>query len=398
MKIAILNSYIFPIPAVKGGAVESLIESLIKGANNDNSVELTVFSLYDAKALEAAKKYPNIHFKWLKRPAYVDFIDKHLTSAVRFVKRNKDLWQKNHFWQLLSKKQTEQFLLAEDFDRIIIENAIFLPEIFNTPKLATKYQGKVYFHTHNLHFRKITPSKAFAGVISVSHFLEDNTRQCFGELPFKVVYNGVETKRFEKKVTKFEMAQLRKKYQIPSNASLILFVGRIMPKKGVLELLQAFQLLKDPTAHLLIVGASSFGMGYQTSFEQEVAQIVDSDEKIHTTGFVNNEDLGKYYASSDLVVLPSTWQEPLGLTMIEAQLAGKPLITTNKGGIPETTSAKNSLLLDVTDDFTIELKQAIAEVLSSLPSWQEKAKVAQKEANARFNEELFYQNMIQALK
>lgn len=149
---------------------------------------------------------------------------------------------------------------------------------------------------------------------------------------------------------------------------------------------------------MLIVGASSFGMGYQTSFEQEVAQIVDSDEKIHTTGFVNNEDLGKYYASSDLVVLPSTWQEPLGLTMIEAQLAGKPLITTNKGGIPETTSAKNSLLLDVTDDFTIELKQAIAEVLSSLPSWQEKAKVAQKEANARFNEELFYQNMIQALK
>lgn len=398
MKIAILNSYIFPIPAVKGGAVESLIESFIKGANNDNSVELTVFSLYDAKALEAAKKYPNIHFKWLKRPAYVDFIDKHLTSAVRFVKRNKDLWQKNHFWQLLSKKQTEQFLLAEDFDRIIIENAIFLPEIFNTPKLATKYQGKVYFHTHNLHFRKITPSKAFAGVISVSRFLEDNTRQCFGELPFKVVYNGVETKRFEKKVTKFEMAQLRKKYQIPSNASLILFVGRIMPKKGVLELLQAFQLLKDPKAHLLIVGASSFGMGYQTSFEQEVAQIVDSDEKIHTTGFVNNEDLGKYYASSDLVVLPSTWQEPLGLTMIEAQLAGKPLITTNKGGIPETTSAKNSLLLDVTDDFTIELKQAIAEVLSSLPSWQEKAKVAQKEANARFNEELFYQNMIQALK
>ena len=56
MKIAILNSYIFPIPAVRGGAVETLIESLVKGANEDQTVELTVFSLYDQAAFEVSKK------------------------------------------------------------------------------------------------------------------------------------------------------------------------------------------------------------------------------------------------------------------------------------------------------------------------------------------------------
>lgn len=145
-----------------------------------------------------------------------------------------------------------------------------------------------------------------------------------------------------------------------------------MPKKGVLEVVQAFQKLENTHAHLVIVGASSFGMGQMTLFERELSQIVQEHPRIHATGFVNNQELGKYYALADLVVLPSLWEEPLGLTMIEAQLAGKPLITTNKGGIPETTSATNSILLEVTENLSKDLAFAMAEVLSDLPSWQKK--------------------------
>lgn len=399
MKIAILNSYIFPIPAVRGGAVETLIESLVKGANEDQTVELTVFSLYDQAAFEASKKYPRVSFKWLKRPAYIDLIDKNVTTLLRLLKRDKNLWQKNYLWQLVSKRKTRKLLLAEDYDLVIIENAIFLPKLFSSKKLATKYRGKVYFHTHNLHFRKIYPAKAFAGVISVSHFLEKNTRWCFGkQLPFKVVYNGVATAQFERRVTKNEKERLKLKYQIPKDAPVILFVGRIMPKKGVLEVVQAFQKLENTHAHLVIVGASSFGMGQMTLFERELSQIVQEHPRIHATGFVNNQELGKYYALADLVVLPSLWEEPLGLTMIEAQLAGKPLITTNKGGIPETTSATNSILLEVTENLSKDLAFAMSEVLSDLPSWQKKALQAQQVAKQRFSEQLFYQNIKRALK
>lgn len=63
MKIAVLNATIFPIPAVRGGAVESLIESFVAQANTDPSVELTVFSLDDEQARTRAAQFPAVRFE-----------------------------------------------------------------------------------------------------------------------------------------------------------------------------------------------------------------------------------------------------------------------------------------------------------------------------------------------
>lgn len=399
MKVAILNSYLFPIPAVRGGAVETLIESIVKGANEDKSIEITIFSLYDKDAMATSiEKYPNVKFKWLRRPDYIDFIDKSITSFIRVIKRDKDLWQKNYLWQILNAKKTKKFLLEQDYDVVIIQNALYLCDIFATKELENKYRGKVYFHTHNIHFRKVNLSSAFAGIISISHYLEENIRKCFGNnIPIHVVHNGVDTKKFELTISNFEKEELKLRYNIPKDSPVILFVGRIMPKKGVWELLQAFQQLEHSSAHLILVGASSFGMDNLTSFEKDVARVVANSSKVHATGFVPNKDLGKYYKLADVVVLPSIWEEPLGLTMIEAQLSGTPLITTNKGGIPETTSSDNSIIVEVTNNLQKDLARAIDEVLKNPTIWNEKAKNAQYIAQNRFNEKIFYQNVKDAI-
>lgn len=399
MKVAILNSYLFPIPAIRGGAVETLIESIVKGANEDKSIEITSFSLYDKNAMSMSiEKYPNVRFRWLRRPDYIDFIDKRITSFIRFIKRDKDLWQKNYLWQILNAKKTKKFLLEQDYDVVIIQNALYLCDIFATKELENKYRGKVYFHTHNIHFRKVNLSSAFAGIISISHYLEENIRKCFGNnIPIHVVHNGVDTKKFELTISNFEQEELKLRYNIPKDSPVILFVGRIMPKKGVWELLQAFQQLENSSAHLILVGASSFGMDNLTSFEKDVARVVANSSKVHATGFVPNKDLGKYYKLADVVVLPSIWEEPLGLTMIEAQLSGTPLITTNKGGIPETTSSDNSVIVDVTNNLPRDLARAIDEVLKNPTIWNEKAKNAQYTTQNRFNEKVFYQNIKDAI-
>ena len=62
---------------------------------------------------------------------------------------------------------------------------------------------------------------------------------------------------------------------------------------------------------------------------------------------------------ADVAVVPSVWEEPFGLTCIEALAAGLPLITTNRGGIPEITSAECCITLSTDDSFVKNLADAI---------------------------------------
>ena len=69
MKIGILtadSNGCFPVPASKGGAVSTLIESLIRENSEKGLAELTIFSYYDEKAYKKSRKYSNVNFIWVK--------------------------------------------------------------------------------------------------------------------------------------------------------------------------------------------------------------------------------------------------------------------------------------------------------------------------------------------
>ena len=56
------------------------------------------------------------------------------------------------------------------------------------------------------------------------------------------------------------------------------------------------------------------------------------------TGYISYKDMPAIYNLADIAILPSMWEEPAGLTPIEAMACGTPVITTNSGGIPEYVS------------------------------------------------------------
>lgn len=58
-------------------------------------------------------------------------------------------------------------------------------------------------------------------------------------------------------------------------------------------------------------------------------------DRILFTGYINNEELPYMYNLANVAVLLSIWDEPAGLTMIEALSCGIPFISTYSGGIPE---------------------------------------------------------------
>tara|TARA_B110000438_G_C15821172_1_gene654540 strand:+ start:5872 stop:7053 length:1182 start_codon:yes stop_codon:yes gene_type:complete len=117
----------------------------------------------------------------------------------------------------------------------------------------------------------------------------------------------------------------------------LLYVSRLENRKGTLALLEALPLLNKQCIdfHINIIGSdrphAPGGIKFQKYFEQNYADLSD---KVSFPGFVNDEELERFYRQSDLFVVPSVY-ESFGLIYVEAMMYGLPSIATVGGGIPE---------------------------------------------------------------
>lgn len=125
--------------------------------------------------------------------------------------------------------------------------------------------------------------------------------------------------------------ELRKFHELTSNYNL-LFVGRLEKLKGVEFLIQAMHSIIKvfPQATLTIIGDGS----YKTELFNMTKRL-QLEEYIQFIGWVENKDLDTHYEKASIVVVPSVWVETFGIVILEAMSAGRPVIGTNVGGIPE---------------------------------------------------------------
>lgn len=119
--------------------------------------------------------------------------------------------------------------------------------------------------------------------------------------------------------------EIREKYSIKKNSIVFGFVGRLVPDKGVNELLSAFLKFQNPNYKLLVVGPY-----YEVDkLDQEVYKRAQSNPNIIFVGNVSNPAM--YYASMDYLVLPS-YREGFGSVVIEAASMGVPTICSRIKG------------------------------------------------------------------
>ena len=160
--------------------------------------------------------------------------------------------------------------------------------------------------------------------------------------------NCISDNFFNNNVSEQEKSNIRAKYNIGHDDVVIMFCGRINKDKGVKELLEAFTKMKHKDkCKLLIIGKSQFGHASTTDFEKEVQELAEQEkERIIFTGFVHNTQLPKIHAISDIATVPSIWNEPSGMVVIEAMASGLPVVTTNSGGIPELITSECGFILE----------------------------------------------------
>lgn len=114
---------------------------------------------------------------------------------------------------------------------------------------------------------------------------------------------------------------------------LIGFVGRLVPEKAVDLLLRSLAQL--PARYRLVV----VGDGREAGALRDLARALGVEERVHWAGRQEREQVARYLAAIDALVLPSRsipqWQEQFGLVLVEAMHSGTPVIGSSSGAIPE---------------------------------------------------------------
>jgi N-acetyl-alpha-D-glucosaminyl L-malate synthase BshA len=161
-------------------------------------------------------------------------------------------------------------------------------------------------------------------ITAVSKNLRDETYNNFKiEKEIEVIYNFVDTKRFERTpVTAF------RQIIAPKNERIFLHASNFRKVKRVADVVKIFaEVNKQVPSKLLFVGD-----GPERSYIEGLSRQLEAHADIKFLG--RQEQMEDILAISDLFILPSEY-ESFGLVALEAMAAGVPVVSTNAGGLPE---------------------------------------------------------------
>lgn len=183
-----------------------------------------------------------------------------------------------------------------------------------------------------------SPDAFLAERVAKTTVLNPDIREAFEQLgvpesKLAVVPNGVDIERFAG-VSAGRVADVRERYDLDGRPAL-LFVGTVMPRKGVTDLVEAVASVVDrgwTDLRLVIAGDTDLDKAYVGRVEK----LIDEHSlatNVDTAGFVPAADLPALYQAVDLTVIPSL-EEGFGMTAVESLAAGTPVVGTRVGGIP----------------------------------------------------------------
>ncbi len=254
------------------------------------------------------------------------------------------------------KEQIRKIEEKEKFDIVHIHQPIdpvlplFCTKYFKAPKIGTFHTyAESNFWLSSLNNKAMAYFKRLDGLIAVSEPAKEYITRFFpGE--YKVIPNGIDTKRFSPEVKPFEEYENSKDFNI-------LFLGRMDPRKGFKYMLRAFPLIyqKLTDVRLIVVGNGILRHWYNLSLPSILRSRVDY------RGFVPHDHVPSYYAACDVFCSPATMGESFGIVLLEAMSSGKAVVASDITGY-------NSIVENNKEGILVKKKDplAIAEAIISL--------------------------------
>lgn len=167
--------------------------------------------------------------------------------------------------------------------------------------------------------------------LAVSPAAQKAYQRYFQDTPFDIVPNGIDLERFSP----------NGHVDAPVGEQRLLFVGQLVPKKGLGTLLQAFAWLSDefPSLRLRVVGDGPLRRTYRARWGAEL------EGRLEFVGEEHGEQLVEHYRSCDVFCAPSIGHESFGITLLEAMAAGKPIVASRIPGYVDVVHDGREALL-----------------------------------------------------
>ncbi|MFD0696923.1 glycosyltransferase family 4 protein [Paenibacillus sp. GCM10027628] len=173
-------------------------------------------------------------------------------------------------------------------------------------------------------------------IVGNSRSLQNHLKKTFPSQSHKVrfVHLGVDLHQFKP----------RQKHKTNGQPFVILFAGRLIPRKGIPVLMKATQIVRRsvPNAKLVIAGGTG-----RPNYKAHLKRLAASLRiPVAFKGYVPRSKMPQFYASGDCFVCPSQGHEAFGLVNVEAMSSGIPTVASRNGGIPEIVQhGRNGLLV-----------------------------------------------------
>lgn len=190
------------------------------------------------------------------------------------------------------------------------ESALPLARLYPTVPVVYTAHDPIDRNFRNLLSMYASPNQFY---VSISN----NQRVTAPDLPYAAtVHNGIDPEQFR---------------YCDTSGDYLLFTGRIMHEKGVRE---AIQVAQETNLRLIIIGAVYANQ--RDYFETQVKPHLN--DQILYLGFMERDQVVPYYQKAKALLVPIQWEEPFGLTMIEAMSCGTPVIANRRGSVPEVVA------------------------------------------------------------
>lgn len=357
-KVCIITIGEYPIPDVKGGAVERLITMIAEDNELNPRFEFTILTCSNSDAIELQKQFR--YTKFVNIPAYAS------NRVVFWSRRIHNIF--NHRLHITNDVVWVKWLMSP-FNRYVFKNRnrfdLFVTEGATTDFCCTASRfvdrNKMTMHLHVNTIANRLFERTFGNVVAVSDFIMNQYREK-SNLPTRrtaTIFNGIATENFMREVSVQERAALRAKLGLADDDFVVIFCGRIAKTKGVKEAIKAITSIDDRNIKLLIMGASKFGNGNFGDYAREIDELVRKhSNRVMFTGYVNNDELYKYHKIADVGIIPSTYNDPCPLSMFELITSGLPTIATRAGGMTEIGTSETTMYISI-ENMVEDIKNSV---------------------------------------
>ena len=338
-----------PVPAVQGGAVETLLTHLIRENEREGQLDLLCASVPDEAARRAAEGLKHTKMLYIPRPhghrRYwpMVFVERCLGIAAPY-----DPWYQKVQLSLALEPPGPDLIVAEGGN---LTQCSAISRMFGRKRCLAHLHGQTACNP--------VMDTIYGGILALSEFIREDYLKTSTLDPKRayIWYNCVDTKRFRPGPPPLA---LRTRLGFGERDFVVLFCGRLDPDKGIHKLMEALALLPVPQIKLLIVGSPFFGRTQQSSFLRRLEQQARAlGNRVQFTGYIPNEDLPDYYRLADLVCVPTLVEEAAGLVAVEAMACGRPVLATRSGGMPEYLEGSQAMLVERGDNIADQLAWSI---------------------------------------